>query len=200
MLIISLHTHWIYSMHIFLFSFHSFSGYTGKADNSTIDSQLAHTISHSFIFFALESGSHTHRQHRIHYLHTPTRATRLPYHTIDLPFIFFLFLFTPSPRLHANGPQRQTLTPQRETLIPRRQMARPRDDGQGVHARIDDVAARRGRGHTKRSKNREKVSVSSTCKEESGTYQLDPCSRSHCIPIPSIRITGSAHKCQDSKI
>ena len=76
---ISLHTHWIYSTCIFLFSFRSLYGYTGETDNSTIDSQLARTISYSFFFFASESRHHTDDIGYTLSTHTDTRAMRLPY-------------------------------------------------------------------------------------------------------------------------
>ena len=65
-----------------------------------------------------------------------------------------------------------------------------------IAARTNKVAARRGRGHVERSKNREKSSVSSTCKDESDTHQPGPCSRSRHIPTPSICITACAHRMQ----
>ena len=47
-----------------------------------------------------------------------------------------------------------------------------------IATRMDKVAARRGRGRVERSENREKSSVSGTCKDESDTHQPGPCSHS----------------------
>ena len=63
-----------------------------------IDSQLAHTISYSFFFFASESGHHTDDIGYTLSMHTDTHTTCLPYHTIDSPF-FFPFLFHGFPTL-----------------------------------------------------------------------------------------------------
>ena len=84
-------------MHIFLFSFHSFSGYTGKVDNSTIDSQLAHTISHSFIFLHWKAEvTHTDSIEYIIYTHRHARnAPTLPYDR--LTFYFFSLSVHPFP-------------------------------------------------------------------------------------------------------
>ena len=92
--LVTLHTLRTYYTHtLSFFYFLSLSGYTGKVDNnSTIDSQLAHTISHSFIFLHWKADiTHTDSIGYIIYTHTNVRATCLPYHMIDLPFIFFSF-------------------------------------------------------------------------------------------------------------
>ena len=87
------HIHTGYTAHAFFFSFHSLSGYTGKADNSTIlDSQYACTIFRSFFFSlpASESGHHMGSIGYIIYTHTDMRTMHLHYHMIDSPFIFSL--------------------------------------------------------------------------------------------------------------
>ena len=63
-----------------------------------------------------------------------------------------------------------------------------------IAAWMDKVAARRGRGRMERLMNREKLSVLSTRKDKSETHQPGSCSRSHCIPIPTIHITARAHR------
>ena len=91
--LVTLHTLWTYYTHT-LFLLFSLILWIHRKSGQQQHYRFTVSMRHfSFIhFFALESGRHTHTDSigYIIYTHTDAHATRLPYHTIDLPFIFSL--------------------------------------------------------------------------------------------------------------